>query len=131
MLYSDGGRALWQSNTRALLLTGGQSLAAGRALLARPKPGSWIEFAMQTDGNLVLYVDGRAVWASRTVVRGSHVAVQTDGNLVVYAPGGAALWDSNTYSRTSEVALLVQQCGVDLSNEVTYQSLWSEATDGC
>ncbi|MBN9619646.1 MAG: hypothetical protein J0H43_07935, partial [Actinobacteria bacterium] len=53
VLYSDGGRALWQSNTRAVLLTGGQSLAAGQALLARPKPGSWIEFAMQTDGNLV------------------------------------------------------------------------------
>lgn len=42
----------------------------------------------QTDGNLVVYVDGRAKWASWTDKRGYFLANQEDGNLVVYTYNG-------------------------------------------
>ncbi len=54
-------------------------------------------FALQTDGNLVLYAGSRALWNTETNGRGSNVSLtmQNDGNLVLYQ-GGAALWDSHT-----------------------------------
>ena len=54
-------------------------------------------FIYQDDGNLVLYRDGAALWASRTDGRGVGVCImQADGNLVLYTPGGKAVWASGT-----------------------------------
>jgi hypothetical protein len=54
---------------------------------------------MQTDGNLVVYSGNTALWSTDTYeYAGSKVVMQSDGNLVVYAPGGGALWASNSVS---------------------------------
>ena len=53
--------------------------------------------AMQSDGNLVLYGGGRAIWASGTVGSraGDRVVVQDDGSLVIYR-GATAMWQTPT-----------------------------------
>jgi len=51
---------------------------------------------MQTDGNLVVYDGGRALWASRTQSAGASLAIQQDGNLVVYDIYGSPRWASRT-----------------------------------
>jgi hypothetical protein len=67
------------------------------------KGGSWLasanghyRLAMQADGNLVLYWEGRPLWASNTAKHpGAVLAMQADGNLVVYA-GHRPIWSSGT-----------------------------------
>ncbi|MCI5178486.1 MAG: hypothetical protein D3911_04025 [Candidatus Electrothrix sp. AW3_4] len=58
-------------------------------------------FAVQSDGNVVLYDHGRPVWATNTNGRGRFFAIQTDGNLVVYTSSGRPVWASNTHSGRS------------------------------
>ncbi len=57
-------------------------------------------FAMQGDGNLVLYAaSGAAIWNSRTSgAPGAFLAIQDDGNVVLYS-GARALWTTRTCCR--------------------------------
>ncbi|MCW2527384.1 MAG: hypothetical protein JWM76_2244 [Pseudonocardiales bacterium] len=64
-------------------------------------PGSTIgnsqyQLIMQTDGNLVEYGNGHALWSTGTQSPGASFLVQSDGNAVVYSRAGAALWASRT-----------------------------------
>ncbi|MBV6320633.1 hypothetical protein [Duganella violaceipulchra] len=47
----------------------------------------------QTDGNLVLYKSGVAIWA--TFQNGTHTVIQADGNFVQYR-GSTPVWASDT-----------------------------------
>jgi hypothetical protein len=52
---------------------------------------------MQTDGNLVLYLAGSALWNSHTSGTDGFAAnMQTDGNFVLYGAHSDALWQSHT-----------------------------------
>jgi hypothetical protein len=52
---------------------------------------------MQTDGNLVLYSGGEAVWSSGTSGNpGAQAVLQNDGNFVIYSASGRALWNTGT-----------------------------------
>jgi len=53
---------------------------------------------MQTDGNLVVYGSGRALWASGTRSRGTGLELRNDGNLIVVAPGYRPAWMTGTRS---------------------------------
>lgn len=74
-------------------------LVAGSELEA----GSWLassngryRLAMQADGNLVLYWEGRPMWASNTAKHpGAVLSMQPDGNLVIYK-GNRPIWSSGT-----------------------------------
>lgn len=96
----------------------GQGLASrnGRTVL-------WV----QGDGNLVLYRDGEATWASDTDGQPvAFLAMQSDGNLVLYAPNGEATWASGTDGATA-TRLVVQDDG----NAVIYGStgpVWASNT---
>jgi hypothetical protein len=69
------------------------------------------QLSMQTDGNLVLYMGDRALWATGTKGKGGAVAVmQGDGNLVVYDRRNKALWASGTNGH-SGATLAVQNDG--------------------
>jgi hypothetical protein len=59
-------------------------------------PSGRTVLTMQSDGNLVLYKDGAAVWASWTVGTGHHLSMQGDGNLVVYNWDLKPVWSSGT-----------------------------------
>jgi hypothetical protein len=71
-----------------------QSLAPDQAL--RSQNGR-VVLIYQNDGNLVLYVDGRAMWDSKTAGRPPGRAImQDDGDFVVYDAEGALAWTSGT-----------------------------------
>jgi len=123
-----------------------------------PSAGKNAHFAMQQDGNLVLYTStGTAVWSSATSGNGiSNAYLQGDGNLVVYKSNGQSTWSSGTsigigHERfpTSELpnngviyrnqaiesydrslALHFQGDGnLVLYDTRTWKALWSSATD--
>jgi len=106
-------------------------LAAGQSLA--PGQGIWSQdgrnvFVNQTDGNVVLYHDGRPLWASWTNngVAGT-LAMQTDGNLVLYK--GPAAWNTGTWGRMITNLLVQNDCNV-----VLYQNgsaIWHTQTYGC
>ncbi|HVY46673.1 MAG TPA: phage tail tip lysozyme, partial [Minicystis sp.] len=104
----------------------GQGLVAGTSFASCD---GRFTLAMQTDGNLVVYRGGSAMWATGTNGRGGYVAVmQGDGNFVVYGKHSDALWDSHTNG--SAGARLVMQ---DDGNLVVYASngaaLWASGTN--
>jgi hypothetical protein len=83
------------------------------------------ELTMQADGNLVVYRDGAAVWASNTEGRGQTAYLQGDGNLVVYG-ASEAVWASGTEGHPG-ATIEVQDDG----NVVVYdgaQALWATGT---
>jgi len=51
----------------------------------------------QTDGNLVYYVSGLAVWSSGTYGVGATLALQGDGNVVIYSANNKAVYASYWY----------------------------------
>lgn len=79
----------------------------GEFLLGRSCFGQQLKLIYQTDGNLVLYRSGKAVWATNTVVQYPYETVaQLDGNFVVYAHNyytGKAypVWASGTAGKGS------------------------------
>ena len=82
----------------------------------------------QTDGNLVLYGHGRALWASNTWWRGAGFAVmQGDGNLVVYDPNGTPVWASNTPGNPG-CTLAVQDDGNVVIYTADHRPIWATNT---
>jgi surface antigen len=102
-----------------------------RGMSVRSSDGRYL-FAMQHDGNLVLYgPSGRALWATsgRTAAWTSqeYVVFQGDGNLVTYG-GGRAIWASGTAGRGAD-RFVIQSDG----NLVIYRGstpLWASNTAG-
>jgi hypothetical protein len=94
--------ALWSTNTWVPIgpsaqgdrMQPGQVLSPGASIASA---NGRFRFSYQADGNLVLYRDKAALWASGTNGRAVGVCImQADGNLVLYGPGGTALWASGT-----------------------------------
>jgi len=59
-------------------------------------PNAAYRLIMQTDGNLVVYGPGGALWSSRTSGTDNRVVMQGDGNLVIYTPANSPLWYTGT-----------------------------------
>ena len=96
VVYTSADKAVWsagRSNANRLCTSG--LLHAGQALYS---PSERYELTMQTDGNLVVYDNGKAIWASNTSGTGSanYMVMQNDGNVVVYTSAGKAVWASGT-----------------------------------
>jgi hypothetical protein len=89
-------------------LSRGQSLSSGNVLLAH-----------QTDGNVVVYVNGRAIWATNTGGRATSTFVmQGDGNVVLYGPSGA-LWASGTFGSNFQAFRVDSYCLNQDTNRLT------------
>jgi hypothetical protein len=85
---------------------------------------------MQSDGNLVLYEGGTALWASGTVGSGADEAImQGDGNFVVYTSAGSPVWASGTAGDTGAY-LDVQNDGNVVIYGASGSALWSTGTAG-
>lgn len=66
------------------------------AIWASRTGGGVNQLAMQGDGNLVMYNDNGPTWWTGTSGGGLHLSIQADCNLVVYDGAGNARWSSNT-----------------------------------
>ena len=109
------------------VLKPGQGLRPGQSLVSKNKRARLV---FQTDGNVVLYGDGRPLWDTRSVGRGGRLFVNqaTDGNLVLYGAGNAVIWSSNPAGGPVDVAIqndanLVKYTGAG-------QPVWSTDTNG-
>jgi hypothetical protein len=104
-------------------LTDGQTLTGGQELVA----GSYT-LIMQTDGNLVEYLSGNAVWQTYTAGEpGNRLAMQTDGNLVEYGSANQVRWQTHTQGYGGDDLALQSSDG----NIVVYSSggsaLWAKS----
>ncbi|AWV35185.1 lectin [Paenibacillus odorifer] len=81
---------------------------------------------LQQDGNLVIYSQGKAIWASNTAGRAvSQAIMQTDGNFVIYGYPNA-VWATGTNGWNN--AYIVMQ---DDGNLVVYgfKAAWASGTN--
>ncbi len=120
--------------------------------------GAWA--VLQNDGNFVIYgADGRALWATNTVISGQPAApthpdrllpgeglipghslrsadgrftfvLQGDGNLVLYAPGGTALWASNSDGHPDTGDVIMQFDGNLVVYGLHSNARWAAGTAG-
>ena len=122
--------ALWNSGTQVApippacgALDSGAALGRGQAIHSC---NGRYTFVHQTDGNVVLYDGGRAIWDLHTNGRStSALVMQGDGNLVLYN-GGSAVWSAGTNPNAG--AFLAMQ---DDGNAVIYGhngAVWSSGT---
>ncbi len=124
--HADGLRTI--SATGALgLVPSGAVLGPGASVQS---PNKAVTLAMQSDGNLVLYAGGRALWNTGTWGNpGAIAAQQTDGNLVVYSGSGRALWWSGTNGRGA-TTLAVQDDGNLVQYTAAGAAVWASGTSG-
>jgi GH25 family lysozyme M1 (1,4-beta-N-acetylmuramidase) len=134
--YSTASKVLWATGTNVPVLpkpTGCGAMTSGQALQQGESLGSCDGthmLVMQTDGNLVLYHSGKALWESNTSGTTAYTAeMQSDGNFVLYDAEHAPLWSSGTQGNGG--AHLAMQ---DDGNLVVYASggraLWASGTNG-
>jgi hypothetical protein len=90
-------------------------------------PSGMLVLVLQTDGNLVLYDSGTAIWASGT--NGSTVTqavMQGDGALALIGPAGV-VWDSRTAGNAG-ARLVLQDDGNAVVYAIDGRPIWSTGT---
>jgi hypothetical protein len=108
-------------------LTANHELAAGQSLASCN--GDYT-LDMQGDGNLVLYQNGTALWASNTAGTAADEAImQGDGNFVLDSSSGSALWSSGTAGNDG-ASLVVQNDGNVVVYSASGAALWATGTNG-
>lgn len=97
VLYADNGSGpLWYDGVQlGGIIPPGSTLHGGQMMTS---PSGAYELAMQTDGNLVLYTGGQAVWSTGTYGHpGAFLVYQLDGNVVLYSAAMVPLWFTSTF----------------------------------
>ncbi len=85
IFQNDGNLVIYNPSRKPIWATGTEKTGANR-------------FAVQSDGNVVLYVDSTPLWATNTSGKpGSRLVMQDDGNLVVYLPTNQPIFDTGTW----------------------------------
>lgn len=129
VVYTSTAKPVWASGvSNADQLCAPDSMALDQYLQS---PNGQYKLLMQDDGNLVIYGNGKATWASNTVgAGGSSLNMQGDGNLVIYTSGGKAVWSTGTSGTGNGNRLVMQNDG----NLVVYSSIgravWASNTAG-
>jgi GH25 family lysozyme M1 (1,4-beta-N-acetylmuramidase) len=114
---ADSGATL----SAAKKLTSGQSVQSSNGQYT---------LGMQSDGNLVLRGNGRAIWQSATPNNaGGYAIMQADGNFVVYSKANKALWNTSTYNKGTGAKLVMQSNG-DLQVVSTNGVVWHNGAPG-
>src|SRR5262249_52420666 len=88
-------------------------------------------FTNQGDGNLVLTVEGYAVWSTGGHNEPGILTMQGDGNLVYLSMGGDLWWDSKTAGHEGEgTSLVMQDDGNAVANTAAGAYIWDSRTNG-
>lgn len=98
-----------------------------------PALTSHYNLIQQSDGNLVLGHNGKAIWNSGTVGNpGARFTLQSDGNLVVRSKAGEAVWNSGTARPGSAPRVLTLQDdgNVVLRDSTNHKAVWNTGTAG-
>jgi hypothetical protein len=99
----------------------GARLLPGQSLTST---GGGYRLFYQSDGNLVLYAGGTAVWTSNTANAGAgSAAMQSDGNFVVYDGQGAARWFTGS-AGNANASLVIQNDGNLVVYSAVGQAVW-------
>ncbi|XP_063688042.1 uncharacterized protein LOC134821259 [Bolinopsis microptera] len=126
LAYCEKGYCIGDRCVKPSLRDGYALLKLGEELIS--KNGKY-DLRMQTDGNLVVYCNGNALWHSETYGRSvtGGLRFQGDSNLVIYDPN--PIWHSSTYDNGA-TTLIMQDDG----NVVLYtrdgRSVWHTGTFG-
>lgn len=85
---------------------------------------------MQSDGNLVIYKQGKAIWATNTQGKGgTWVVMQTDGNFVIYTPQSKPVWATNTRGKGGSW-IVMQNDGNLVMYTSKNKAVWASNTAG-
>ncbi|WP_181127394.1 excalibur calcium-binding domain-containing protein [Rathayibacter sp. AY1F9] len=106
------------------VLDSGRELSPGQQLTASDGRS---RAAMQSDGNLVVSVDGSPRWSSVTSGAGNRLAMQTDGNAVVSAPGSGVRWQAGTPGNPG-ARMRMQNDGNLVITAASGRPLWASST---
>lgn len=135
VVYSSTNQPLWASgsiNVPGFFNTSDTTLPNGDLY-----PNQYLEsdngnykLLLQTDGNLVLYYQGAAIWNTGTYGESvEYLAMQGDGNLVLYNTAGAAIWNSGTEGNGPSF-LNMQDDGNLVLYTNSIHATWSSNTHG-
>lgn len=83
-------------------LSKGESLVRGQGLFSL---NGRYYLAMQKDGNLVLYKNGLLLWSTKTTT-GVRFAMETNGNAVLYDSSNRVLFSTSTTNEGDHLELL-------------------------
>lgn len=115
------------SGSVSTIIPNGTTLTPGTVEVS---PDGNTALAVQNDGNVVLYVEGQAVWNTNTYGDDiSKLVMQSDGNLVLYNTNGVAVWNASTYGNSGDY-LAVQADGNMVVYSSSNQALWNSSTYG-
>ncbi len=93
-------------------------------------PNAQFALVMQSDGNLVEYHGGSALWATGTGGNpGAYAIVQYDGNFVVYTSSGSPLWGSGTNGQNTS-SVYMEDDGNLIAWGPNGNILWTSNTGG-
>ena len=113
LVYGPGYNVLWATNT------GGSNQSCSL----------WV----QGDGNIVLYKNDSAVWATGTN-DSNRLTIQTNGNLVAYNSSGYRTWSSGAWERigalTSSGTFIVKEGALDTQWDSEYGGLSQGVVSG-
>ncbi|MFI6444103.1 hypothetical protein [Kitasatospora sp. NPDC050543] len=89
-------------------------------------PSGRSRVVMQWDGNVVLYRDGKAIWAAPGAIpNGDHLVMQWDGNLVLYAADNRPIWWSHTEGHPGAELTVYNEGAIAV--ELNGKILWTSA----
>jgi len=112
-------------NSGADTLVAGESMRRGDKLVSASGNAQFV--LQSSDGNLVLYSDGHAVWSAKSTNNGDRLEFQeSDGNLVLYGTTSQPLWSSNPHSGAAKL-VLQDDCNV-VALDSNAKVLWSLGT---
>lgn len=101
-------------------LTGGQFLH---------DPTGLLQTMMQTDGNFVVYIGGKAKFNTKTNgLKGSSITLQTDGNLVLRDSAGKVRWLTKTSTAGAGCYLTMQPDGNLVLRNKAGAAIWNSKT---
>lgn len=128
---APNGAEIWTANgaikgsgaAKPISMASGTDIYFGQPNVASPNGQFWLQY--QSDGNLVLYTHGTALWGSPTIGSSAgRYSMQGDGNFVIYDAGGAPVWNSNTGGNPGAY-LSVSDTGHAAIYNGAGQELWS------